>query len=595
MSKEYKFTLGRQRVSADLLSGLTPTNVGNTRQWTGSSVERGKWYEVVFTQAINPVYSFAPLDAIGVGVFLPFAGLIGGLDIDTFGSRWFPGVDGDYRYENIALRDGELYFKASVGDFAGNPYTLSNEELYELDWNSPLNSDPKDWNIAKQSIERGDTDFTQVTKYIGSLTFVDDGYDYLLAQFELNGRDMKVPVKIERRDKNGIYRIIVEGEIYLDASTFNLSRGEVQVTIEATDAAVLLDKGKDIRVSPYTSFANARSVFSNLPISARSVNTHDVNGAYGVLRLFFPLYEFLNSIIVAMSDGRVELYSDFLTTWNDQVTNGGNWLMIFKGMPGLTSADTYIKSILTFSELYKALDGMFNLGIGFEVRDNIQTIRIEPKTYWQSLTPTIVTLDRINEIEVKFPKDIGFREIKIGYKHLLNTTSGSDSEDIFSYSTDNKNNENVLDKSNDFVVDSGWMHAIIIGMNTNVKTDIDNNWFFVLCEQDPGGVRTKITSAPGNYNGDFAKEVIFPTYFQTTFLNENARADEGLSGSGLLTYSRILKFQYPVTRAQFNALQLPSAQVSVSGAGLPVAVTGIALHVDRANESGLADFEVLAE
>lgn len=595
-----------------MLAGVSPSAISAGsivgREWAGV-VSPGKLYEASFEQigSSNPLSQPIPFGvAVGFGEFATHTGYI---------SRWYPDQNQFYTYQKICL-EGNNFFTLGIPALAGTNRATQNEKLYELDWNAPLTNIPIGWNDAKLELKRDSVDFAQLEKYSTTLNFVGDGYNYLRAILNQQGRNAVVPILIEKLAEwcspyasNLVYEQIFVGKIYLNKANFNYPQRTVSATVEDTGPSSILANGKDMDVDVCGERSGSDPVPANLWLGHGGASgvtfgnflmwgtqLHDTIGSYpgNKTNQTYRIGAVLGGIVKSISDGQVDFRSDFFDSTYE-------WLMFSRGdfVQGHGVANNQVLPI-KFSEIFNELDKVFNLAIAFEVNGNIPLIRIEPKIHFSNTVGAPISLSGIRELINSAPTEINYRVLDIGYdtKWDFVLQTNNDLGDELHYSSNNIADGVHLNLVSKFITGTDYLHYIIEQAVTLDSADVDDRLILFECFYD--GVdpffpikSTQVTVAEFNHT-------IHPIDNFNRWKHSLPVEIFGGTSNSLRDYgdefrSRLVKFQSPITMADFNKLINPEQKIQISGAGIGGFIEGIVMSCSRSMKTGIAEFEVLTQ
>lgn len=118
--------------------------------------------------------------------------------------------------------------------------------------------------------------------------------------------------------------------------------------------------------------------------------------------------------------GPESFYSEFLggllTTMRQYDADGCGWMyIILKGLQLRQYTLTEKPFFISMKEIWEGINPILNLGLGYEIVDSVQVIRIEQKGHFIGDTPP-VNFSNVREISSSYDQEYIFKTIKTGYK-----------------------------------------------------------------------------------------------------------------------------------------------------------------------------------
>jgi hypothetical protein len=201
-----RISLGYRVVTGD----LHPTGT----EGTGNLLSAGKRYRTIFTR-----------DNTDGFVLLDFAG------VRFFGWQAPNIINSIITEDRLCLVDG--YFEM---DSFSSPDKCTNIQVYEIDWNEPLETQPNGINELKVTFETFKNIDGLSKKYTSELDFYGDGYDFLLPYFE-SLQDCPCLVEVSCDTIN--YVTLIEGFVKAETMKVDIQSCSMKAKIESTS---LIDK-----------------------------------------------------------------------------------------------------------------------------------------------------------------------------------------------------------------------------------------------------------------------------------------------------------------------------------------------------------------
>jgi len=166
--------------------------------------------------------------------------------------------------------------------------------------------------------------------------------------------------------------------------------------------------------------------------------------------------------------------------WNSLITRG----TLIRKME--QSNNTDYPFTMSFKDLFDAMDCRYNLGMRIETVDDVKYIRVEPKYFFYSTSPSPVSYEFVTDIKESVNVDSIFSLFNSGYQKWEMNIAKANGIDEFNsprtWRNINKNAKNTLDRVCKFVT-SGYLieftrrEQFRAVPTTNFETDNDN--FFI--------------------------------------------------------------------------------------------------------------------
>lgn len=168
---------------------------------------------------------------------------------------------------------------------------------------------------------------------------------------------------------------------------------------------------------------NYRSRQQNLEIK-EEVISYPTKIIYG-----YPIYEAIESTLQLLFGVRFPLYTEFFGR-TDVVYNkiGDKYLTedderfasLLNGLllRGTSIDDVNNKVVVKFDDLFQSLKAIYNIGLGYEIIDNEERVRIEDKDYFYIDSVGFDMSGRVDQIQIQKEtiKDLTYSELITGYK-----------------------------------------------------------------------------------------------------------------------------------------------------------------------------------
>lgn len=188
-----------------------------------------------------------------------------------------------------------------------------------------LADEPKGWDSAKITIKRNGEFGGLFKTYVGEYEFWGEGYSYIKQQIDALGYCFSIPILIEYSCNGGYgYQTAFEGFINIKNAEIDNEQKFVRANIEPDDvySAFLSSSGNEYNL--YTTTINFPNG-STVTVPSQQVQYHFVeDGSFylsGVTRraVYFRVFEMLNFLVQANTQGKLSVVSEFFTNTFSQV------------------------------------------------------------------------------------------------------------------------------------------------------------------------------------------------------------------------------------------------------------------------------------
>lgn len=438
-----------------------------------------------------------------------------GLQADYFTSTSYV----DFSRDRIAFSD-ELVFDAESPPL--DNMSLDTVSAYKYEWNDPLNDEPIGWDEAEIEVKRDRELDGLFKRYINNLTFRGDGYDFIKSVYDSDGVCGEIDVRIEYSCNNdGNFEDFFIGRIYIEDTMFDRMKCQVGVRIEDVGDGDLIIKNKNKKQYPsaQSDLEDFNEVNRNGLINAiYSLELHDSGGTYSYTKNAWNVFDLLKRMVHYATDLQMDVESDFFTgaTWEYFSLSFGGDLRSAGSTPAQAQN-------LSFVDLFENLNRIFSLDFRIYRKNNIPTIKIEPKVDLRTVA-SVLTLNNVPKLRHKFDTRNNYSSVSIGYNRI----SGSDYSKGVEYATDGGCGRGTKDLVADGIQDSQLIFDLLDGSITD--DDEDNRIVFLEVFDDSGTLRTKRFTASNLYNGNIDPddnmdrwvENLYYSYVQVASLGDEA-------------------------------------------------------------------------
>ncbi len=327
--------------------------------------------------------------------------------------------------EHVCLLGTSLQF------WSQGTFTIDNVQAFEMIFNDPLTDEPLGFEGSEITIERDRVLNGIFREYTTELTFVGDGYDFILAEFTANGFCSEIPVLIEEKcSDSDDFDTFFEGVIYLSDCEFDLRKCQVKATVEDRGAGQILRNNREVDVG-FDPINLSFGVVNFLVQPDVVIDFHDSTGAYPpgapytdltIGGLSLNVEETFRRIIHDISDVNIDFESTFFSagTFADLIVKFGADLRS-DILPDFDHAE---KKVISFMRLFDIMNSIFDLEVQVYYPSGVPTIKIEQKIDFLT-APSVLTVSNVAEPTFTFDISQFFKTITIGYKEEFESDDGT--------------------------------------------------------------------------------------------------------------------------------------------------------------------------
>jgi hypothetical protein len=281
-----------------------------------------------------------------------------------------------------------------------------------VDRGQPTNADDFGFTISEEIDIK-----TRVVSFNNDLIFSGASYEYLFSLIVNNGVCNLVDVKVLYLC-GGVWKNLVDGYLIVSELIFNYDRCTCRTKMYDTSFSTRINNNKDIPFSlnslktknlyPKTGGSIVQLEFFN-PANCVT-NTVNTIGGYSV-------WEAFKNLIASMSDNLIDFQSDYFRIQTFGLANRVNYFVT----TGKSIADksTSVDAVVSFKQLFAALDSKLNLGIGFTRQANGRPLmRIEPASFFYEQDALVNLYDQ-PEITLSVDKTQLYGTIRLGASESL--------------------------------------------------------------------------------------------------------------------------------------------------------------------------------
>jgi len=368
------------------------------------------------------------------------------------------------------------------------------------------------------------------------LTFLHEGYRLLKAAFDANGYCFSYPIQVLREDETGQYLPIFDGTLFFKDIEWQEGVEGYSAKCQLTDDSFFakIYNNRNIKAKIYvprskSDVAITYASYGRIRFFAPSTGTyysHLTGAGYERNDVGFRVYDVLRFLVAYMSDGEVDFISDFFS-----VGGVGEGAMITCGIvPRFTSGaigtgltvELFEENFpdLSFAEVFKELDKVYNLGIVAGYNGAAPFIRIEELAYLRPNT-TLQNMPNVEQLKRKTALEYLYAKLLIGstttidesflsYIGSLRLVGWNEEEYVL---VQGCNTDRELNLVNDWIIDSNTIEDNLINPTTAPQSN-DNKIMLINCIYDISSDRDAVQS-------NWLIDPPPPYYYNELYNNEN--------------------------------------------------------------------------
>lgn len=368
------------------------------------------------------------------------------------------------------------------------------------------------------------------------LTFMDDGYDYLITKFEESFCN-SVEVELQQYC-DGYYHSFFKGIIFISSAEVDRKNCTIKIQIEDNSFYAKINNNKSIEVFPFAEQSKNGDVIAVCPIT--NVNLFDPSDGSTIGYLVSPpysaahyrVYDLFEYLITFMTDGTVEFDSVVFGpagAYNGLMVTCGKVLSQYT-TTGTTEAEfkeNFPK--ISFDQLWKEVNKKVHIGMYVDYSGTLPKIRIERVSDTRS-EATSFRAPNIDELKEKIFYDELYSTVRLGSSEVSDKPNNPPSiyqsfpEDISFVGFKEEqflvlgecNIDKELDLVSDWIISSNIIEDCLI----NGESDYDDEIIFVMCDYLYGNFYAAQDNLEGQsglfpvfYNLDLNGQAVMDNYF----------------------------------------------------------------------------------
>lgn len=271
-----------------------------------------------------------------------------------------------------------------------------------------IQQEPEGLQELSHRVYYSDTLIGYLEEFQGELTFYGNDYAYLRSRFFVDGCAV-VPIVLQ--DGCGLR---LTANLFMNDAVWRPDICKVTCQLVDDSFLSLIDNNKGIKA-----FINVPRSKNDVAITAVT-QTDLLFKAYDTVnntdtpanRCGVRVYDALRMLIEFMSDGLIGFESDFFFTDDDPSISRPRIPTLVTGRSARTAAtDSY--PFISFEDLFKDLNRLYNLSFSMERTSSGVIMRIEPKSYFRDSTP-VYTIADVSEIEQSADSTTFYSKVTFG-------------------------------------------------------------------------------------------------------------------------------------------------------------------------------------
>lgn len=315
------------------------------------------------------------------------------------------------------------YYHAAVGDGGMSFSSFVNNTYYQLDFNDIVVLDELKEVYTIPSLDTTELPAPNITtEYAGNYVFDIRIVASTIVLPSLDAVSVKDPTDLVD------FYIQFNDQAPIAFSFNDVTVGSGVFTVFTYNDQHTLTKNTNIRI-----FAQANNNSANDLIISGGDGLPAISGEYltyvniiadtthpSTISEGYLVHDLIHGVLSRLGLGTNPFYSEYLgsmqTTARQYESDGCFWNMgIFKGLQIRQYSLSEKPFFISFKQIWDGINPIANLGLGYEVIDGVQVIRIEEKAHWFDVTKSI-EISNVRDIGSNYDQNHIFKTIKTGYK-----------------------------------------------------------------------------------------------------------------------------------------------------------------------------------
>lgn len=221
----------------------------------------------------------------------------------------------------------------------------------------------------------------------------------------------------------------------------------------------------------------------------------------------YLIHDVIFGVLQRLGLGDTPFHSEFLgstlTNSRAYASNGCGWMYsVLKGLQIRQYDLTEKPFFVSFNQIWKGINPLLNLGLGYEIINGINTITIEEKEEFFDET-CIISFDNVRDIESSYDKEHFFKKIRTGFgKWESESTSGiDDTQTKHAYATRFIKTGEELNLESDFIAASLAIEKTRRSKKKKTQDyKFDNDIFIIALNETPLGADNYTPELDENFN-----------------------------------------------------------------------------------------------
>jgi len=245
-----------------------------------------------------------------------------------------------------------------------------------------------------------------------TLTMTQDAYNILRTAYNTSVCDSLEAVIVNNTGKSeSSYSI--NTLIYINDIKWNLSKRSCVVQFVVSPFLQFIDNNQGIKVTLGAGLSKNLTDISGYTVRRTVTLPNPVGGADTVDRLGWRFYDAFAYLIAFISDGTLTFASDFFG-YSSGIYASQRYGVLMMGAevrlgPSYDTNFPRPDPLLSFGELYKDCQKLFNVGLSIEGT----VVRIEPRTYWNQ-SGNLIPIDAIKELMSELDREQFYSSVRLG-------------------------------------------------------------------------------------------------------------------------------------------------------------------------------------
>lgn len=338
-----------------------------------------------------------------------------------------------------------------------------------------LNDLPMDIESFTERVEKDESIFGIVKKYPLDLTFVGDGYAYLLGKRRTDGFCTRVDVEITHTPNNNTaYATVVRGYLFISDIEIDHTRKTMRCSIEDNNFGAIIKQNSKVPVDVRAVETRNGETLVATTSFALTMYTTTTGVNLGTSRTAYDIKDAFEHLIKFLSDNELDFQSDYLDNLADEEK-----IALVRGLEIRQPAGANDQCVFSFEDIMTFLHKKYNLWFTIDTSGVTPVFRLEDEDYL--FGSSAITMNHVKDVKETFDQDKLVSVVESGDDNAIKDVSASYSLpyiDVLSFVKEKyylKGNCNI-DSSLNLATDTFSYDSNLI-QQTIANTTVDNDGY----------------------------------------------------------------------------------------------------------------------